>query len=250
VGHKDDRPLGRAMATSLLIHGGLVAAFVAAVVFVPETVRQIVEPMEYRVVFLPDPMPSQGGGGGGNPTPAPPKRLEIPEHKTPVAVPIPVVAPVEPPPVPVLNASIQTTNATVFQASGNNAASLANWGGGGRGRGLGPGDGSGVGPVSGGGFGGGAHVPGNGVTGPILVKEVKAAYTPEALKAKVQGEVVIDAVINENGVVGEMRVHKSLGFGLDEAAMEALRKWVFRPGMRQGEPVATLAQFALNFTLR
>ena len=125
-------------------------------------------------------------------------------------------------------------------------------GGGGNGSGIGPGSGSGLGPGSGGGTGGGVYDVGNGVTEPKLIREVKPQYTADAMRAKVQGEVELEAVVNPDGSVDRIRVTRSLDrtFGLDQKAIEAVRQWRFMPGMRQGQPVAVRVSVVLDFTLR
>jgi protein TonB len=164
-------------------------------------------PIEYKVVYLKEPGP--GGGGGGSPAPAPKKQLEIPKHTPPpptpvVATPIPVVTP--PPPAPTLNAPIETNVATMIQSSGTAAFSLAPMGGGGRGTGVGEGKGNGVGPGEGGGFGGGAYQPGSGVSDPVVLKEMRPNYTSEAMRAKIQGLVELEAVVEPNGTITQVRV--------------------------------------------
>jgi protein TonB len=81
---------------------------------------------------------------------------------------------------------------------------------------------------------------------------VRPNYTSEAMRAKVQGEVVIEAVVLPDGTVGEVKIVRSLdtNFGLDEEALKAARQWRFRPGTRFGDPVAVLVTIALTFTLR
>ena len=122
----------------------------------------------------------------------------------------------------------------------------------GRGSGVGPGDGSGLGPGYGGGFGGGAYRPGNGVTSPVLVREVKPNYTADAMRAKIQGVVWLEAVVMQDGSVGQVRVTRSLDptFGLDQEAERTVKKWVFRPGTRQGQAVPVLIEIEMSFTLR
>lgn len=249
--HDDDRKIGRAMGTSLLIHGAIVAVVIAIFAVVPEQVMNRTDPLEFKMAFVPQAGP--GGGGGGNPTPAPPKKMEIPKTQAPTPIPIEVPKPVvEPPPVPVLVAPITTTTSAVLQASGTNLVSLANYGGGGRGAGVGSGTGSGVGPGTGGGFGGGAFAPGNGVSWPEVRREEKPKYTSDAMRAKIQGQVELEIVVLENGTVGEVRVTKSLDrtYGLDIAAMEAAKKWVFLPGKdKDGKPVPTRVGLVLEFRL-
>lgn len=245
----EDHKLGGAFGTSLFVHGGLIALILAAFAVVPQEVFNRPDPLEFKVAFVPQVGP--GGGGGGSPAPAPAKKLEIPKTAPPVTIPVPVPVPVEPPPVPTLVAPIQTTASTVLQASGSNAISLANYGGGGRGGGVGSGQGNGVGPGTGGGFGGGAFQPGNGVSWPSILREEKPKYTSDAMRAKIQGQVELEIVVLENGTVGDVRVIKSLDrtYGLDQAAMEAARKWVFLPGKREGVAVATRVGLVLEFRL-
>jgi TonB family protein len=122
----------------------------------------------------------------------------------------------------------------------------------GTGSGIGPGQGSGLGPGFGGGTGGGAYRPGSGVTLPSVIREVKPAYTADAMRAKVQGSVWLECVVMPDGSVGEVKVTRSLDpiFGLDQEAIKAAKMWRFRPGMRQGEPVPVIITIELTFTLR
>ena len=94
--------------------------------------------------------------------------------------------------------------------------------------------------------------PGNGVTLPAVVKEVKPAYTPAAMQKKIQGSVWLETVVTEKGDVGEVQVTRSLDaeYGLDQAAIDAARQWRFKPGTRQGKPVAVRVTIELTFTLR
>jgi len=247
---KDERKIGRAMSASVIVHVGLVLLVVAAMTVAPAELLRQEQPLEYKVVFKQDPGP--GGGGGGSPAPAPAKKMEIPKHKAPEVAPIAVPKPVEPPPIPTLNAPIETTASTVLQSMGTSSVSLSQYGGGGRGGGVGSGTGNGVGPGTGGGFGGGAFRPGSGVSFPTLLRQEQPKYTSEAMRAKIQGLCVLEAVVLENGTVGEVRVIKSLDkqFGLDQEAMVAAKRWLFRPGVGpDGKPVATVVTLELEFRL-
>jgi len=203
--------------------------------------------LTFTPVFLNQPGP--GGGGGGNPAPAPPKKLEIPKPKPMESVPQPVPVPVEPPP-PSLTVPIQTT-ASVIQAPGASSISISQFGGGGRGTGIGSGTGSGLGPGEGGGTGGGIYNIGNGVLSPELMTKVDPTYTSDAMRAKLQGEVWLNAVVEPNGLLSNITVLKSLDrtFGLDEAAKTAALKWRFKPGMKDGKPVRVAVQLILEFRL-
>jgi protein TonB len=251
--HVDDRKIGRAMISSLAVHIGLFFAVVALLSYRPDPRTIDPKPTDApKVVFLQQVGP--GGGGGGSPAPAPPKPLEIPKHKAPA--PVPVVMPPPPvettPPPPTLDAPIITNMASVMQATGNSSVSLASFGGGGRGVGLGPGRGDGVGPGWDGGFGGGAKRPGAGINLPTIIKQVEPKYTSEAMRAKVQGAVELEAVVMPNGTIGDVRVTKSLdkAFGLDLEAIKASKGWLFRPGTGpDGKPVAVIVTLILEFRL-
>jgi protein TonB len=137
---------------------------------------------------------------------------------------------------------------TVSQGTGT-----GNGAGTGRGTGVGPGQGSGLGDGYGGNFGGGAARPGNGVMPPSLIRpEAKPNYTPEAMRAKIQGIVTLEAVVLADGSVGPVRIIRSLdsNFGLDEEAIRTAKRWRFAPGTRLGQPVPVLVEIEMMFTLR
>jgi protein TonB len=240
-----------AQLTSLGVHGVLVVLFLISITRAVIETAEEVPPMKFDIIYLQTPGP--GGGGGGSPKPAPAKKLELPK---PTIVPPPPVAPtpvptVAPPP-PSLTAPVMTNTADLLQAQGVTGLSPVPQGGGGRGTGIGTGDGSGLGPGTGGGFGGGAYRPGNGIDNPIRIREVKPQYTPEAMRAKIQGTVELEAVIGPDGKVTDVRVTRSLDrvFGLDEQAKKAVMSTPFLPGKKDGKPVAVLVVFELQFTLR
>jgi TonB family protein len=91
-----------------------------------------------------------------------------------------------------------------------------------------------------------------GVTSPTPIREVKPNYTFDAMREKIQGTVGLECVVGRDGTVVDVRVVRSLDrtFGLDEAAVKAARQWLFRPGMRNGEPVAVLITIELSFHLK
>jgi protein TonB len=94
--------------------------------------------------------------------------------------------------------------------------------------------------------------PGNGVTTPRIVRQVKPAYTSEAMRAKVQGTVLLQCTVTPTGDVTDVRVIRSLDpvFGLDQEAIKAARNWKFTPGTRMGQPVAVEITIELMFSLR
>ncbi len=117
--------------------------------------------------------------------------------------------------------------------------------------GDGPGDGGGAGPGKNGGesVDGGVFRVGDGVTPPHLLLKVEPEYSEEARKAKYQGTVVLRVEVDASGRATNIRVQHSLGLGLDEKAMEAVRKWKFSPGKKDGKPVTVAALVEVNFRL-
>ena len=218
------------------------------------------------ITWIAQPGPGGGGGGGGNRTPDPPRKAELKGQEkidVPVA-PQPKPVPKEtPPPAQVtlpavtMAASVQDLPGMIASAPAISVPSQGSGVGGGAGTGtgtgIGPGRGSGVGDGYGGGFGGGAYQPGvNGVSMPEVLYEKKPEYTSAAMRAKVQGTVEVEAIVNPDGTIGEARVVRSLDdrFGLDEKAIEAVRLWRFRPAVKGGRPVPVRVVIELTFTLR
>jgi protein TonB len=119
---------------------------------------------------------------------------------------------------------------------------------------LGPGE-TGVGTSRGRdtpGFGDGAIPGGPGVTLPIPIVRASPKYTVEAMRARIQGLVMIECVVLPDGTVGDARVTRSLDriFGLDEEAIAAARRWRFRPGLLNGRPVPVMVTIELTFSVR
>ena len=81
---------------------------------------------------------------------------------------------------------------------------------------------------------------GNGVSQPVPIFRPDPDYSEQARKAKYQGTVILAIIVDENGEPTHIRVVKPLGMGLDEKAIEAVEKWRFRPGMKDGNPVKYL----------
>ena len=91
-----------------------------------------------------------------------------------------------------------------------------------------------------------------GVTLPRVLKEVKAGYTPAAREARIEGDVLLEAVVLADGSVSDVAVTVSLDqvYGLDEQAVEALKQWQFRPGTKDGRPVAVRIAVEMRFALK
>jgi TonB family protein len=90
-----------------------------------------------------------------------------------------------------------------------------------------------------------------GITQPTLVRHVAPQYTSEAMRQKIQGVVVLDAIIGIDGRITAVRVARSLDrrFGLDQAALAAAQQWTFTPARRIGVPIAVKVQLHLEFRL-
>ena len=101
-------------------------------------------------------------------------------------------------------------------------------------------------------MGDGFYQPGNGVESPIPVFQPKPQYTSPAMRAKIQGTVLLECIVLPDGTVGRVEVRRSLDptFGLDQEAIKAARSWRFRPGIRRGNPVAVLVTIEMAFALR
>ena len=94
------------------------------------------------------------------------------------------------------------------------------------------------------------YKPGNGVTAPVIVKQVKPQYTADAMRAKTQGTVTAACVVETNGKVGDVKIIKSLDPGLDQEAVKAVKRWTFKPGKKDGKAVRVRIELELTFTLR
>ena len=119
----------------------------------------------------------------------------------------------------------------------------------GRGGGVGLGIGHGVGPGQDGGYGGGVYVVGGGVSAPRAIYNPEPEFSDEAREAKYQGTVTLGVVIDRDGRPRNIRVVRSLGMGLDERALAAVREWRFQPATKDGQAVAVIVNIEVNFRL-
>ena len=90
---------------------------------------------------------------------------------------------------------------------------------------------------------------GGNTTRPILVTRVKPDYTRAAQMAGLEGDVVLEAVIDERGRVTDLQVLRGLDPGLDQAAVDAVRRWRFKPSLRNGKPVKVFYILTVHFRL-
>ena len=205
-----------------------------------------------------------GGGGGGDRSPLPASKGQRPKF---------ALKQFTPPQQVIENPNAKMTmEPTLIGAPELNAVlpnnNMAQWGdplakigppsngpgsgsgiGNGKGGGIGSGEGGGLGPGTGGGVGGGVFRVGGGVTAPSLLFKVEPEYSEEARKAKYQGTVLLYVEVDPSGHATNIRVQRSLGLGLDEKAIEAVKKWKFAPGRKDGRPVTVAATIEVNFRL-
>jgi len=252
--------------TSILIHVVVIALllFVGTNKAVQKAVKEqiaLIAPdiAPYKPTVKKDKM--GGGGGGGDRSPTPVSKGKLPKLADKQFVP-PMISHVENPKLvmdPTLiiqpDANIPKVNMDQLGdplAKAGIASNGFGSGGGmgsGRGGGVGPGSGPGFGPGSGGNMGGGAYRIGGGVSPPTVIFKVEPEYSEEARKAKFQGTVVLFVVVDENGKPRDLKVIRPLGLGLDQKAIEAVEKWKFSPGKKDGKPVPVQATIEVNFRL-
>jgi TonB family protein len=96
----------------------------------------------------------------------------------------------------------------------------------------------------------GAYLPGPGITLPKVRREVKPAYSSEALAARIEGIVMVQCVVEPDGTVSHATVLRPLEESLDREAIKAARAWRFQPGLRNGSPVPVRVILELKFALK
>ncbi|HLS58114.1 MAG TPA: energy transducer TonB [Paracoccaceae bacterium] len=269
----DAPPLLRTpLALSSSLHVAAVAVVVLATTLgigrasaTSPTIEVTAEPM--RLVYLALPGPGGGGGGGGDRRGLAPPRAKR-EGGSEVSSPAPVRRPPESPPrepepeplpqvetpVVLLPGDEVDQDGVIDEPSappepvrgpGDEGGTGSGIGGG-----MGEGEGTGVGPGSGGGEGGGPYRPGSGIAPPRLLREVRPDYTDAARRRGIEGEVLMEIVVRRDGSVGDVRIIRGLGHGLDERAVTAVRQWRFEPATRHGVPVDVLVEVTMEFRIR
>jgi len=88
-----------------------------------------------------------------------------------------------------------------------------------------------------------------GTVPPVLIHQVDAEYSEEALAARREGKVILDVDVDPTGHVVNPHVVRTLGVGLDEKAIEAVRQWRYRPARKNGQPISFPMQIEFNFRL-
>ncbi len=140
----------------------------------------------------------------------------------------------------------ESANVTLASAGSGSGGGM----GSGRNGGLGSGNDNGYGPGSGGNAGGGVYQIGGGISMPSIIFEPEAEFSDEARRAKYQGVCLISLIVDAQGNPQNVHVVRALGMGLDEKAMEAVRKYKFKPALKDGKtPVPVQLSIEVNFRL-
>jgi TonB family protein len=278
-GNGQPRATALPLAISSTVHAAVFVAsiFIATMGLSPAAATAVQPRFEaIPLVFVPLPGPGGGGGGGGLRQRRPPPKAER-EGPRAISSPLPVRQPPKPveaapnPPEPkpeplkaeqlpilvapiiTLPADARSRNGVLEQTPADSDSRGSGRDGGvgsGAGTGIGEGDGAGVGPGSGGGAGGGVYRPGSGIEPPRLLREVKPDYTEDARLRRLEGEVVMEIVVRRDGSVGDLRIVRGLGGGLNERAAQAVRQWRFSPARRLGSAVDVIVEVSVEFKLR
>jgi protein TonB len=238
------------LAVSIFVHGAMFGLCLLLVSRNRDAATVPQPPIDRPLVYATARPGNPGDVGSG-----PPVATLAAEVRRPAQPPVPIAAPPEtaPPPMPRVDLTVALTH-EVPQMSGVSLTGPPGPGGGKGADGAGPGsrpgpgagDGSSPGPGPGPGRGGGE------AAGPWLIQEVRPIYTAAAMRARIQGMVVIRAVIRADGRVGTMQIIRSLDrvHGLDDAALVAARQWIFKPAVANGRPVEVTATLEVEFRLR
>jgi TonB family protein len=254
----------RSLAASVFVHAATLALVVVASVWAARPVEQKPAVIS-RVISLADyPLPpaqgeAHGGGGSGSSeklrasTGAPPRfsheqfappRIVVENEHHNLTVDPTVIGPPN-----VIFPKTQTGDLFSKLLIPSNGTGTGGGIGDNHGTGAGSGRGPGVGPGEGGNMGGGMASLGGGVSAPRPIYDPEPEYSEEARREKYQGDVILSVVVGADGLPRDVRVLRSLGMGLDEKAMQAVRTWRFQPAMKDGRPVMVQVNIQVSFRL-
>ena len=240
--YDEKRHIGRTIY-SLMASGGIQVLMVLIFLFATRPGPKVApppEPPKVDMVYIQNIQPPSLGGGG-RPNPAP-RAAEVPRAPDAKVAEVPL----DPPPSISPNSSVD-----LLSALGPANVGLSSSGGAGFGSSGGGGGGGGGGTGSG---YGNAYGPGNGVINPVPTFHPDPKYTSEAMRAKIQGVVILEGTVDKTGKLIDIKILQSLdkNFGLDEEAIRTAKLWIFKPGKlaATGEIVMVRVTMQLEFTLR
>jgi periplasmic protein TonB len=254
----------RNLAISFLIHAVAVALVLSSGLWI--TKQRVLKPTATVALIAgtappaaPDERHGGGGGGDGDKLRAPKGRSPrfAEEQLTPPVLVVRNEQPtrsaeatvIGPPSVSLPQANQTGDPMAAVLAPPSNGTGADGGIGSGSGGGIGVGTGPGVGEGMGGGSGGGVFRVAGGVSAPRAIYDPEPEYSEEARQAKYQGDVLLSVIVDRDGRTRDIHIARSLGLGLDEKAMEAVRRWRFEPAMKNGQPVAVLVNIEVKFHL-
>jgi TonB family protein len=206
------------------------------------------------------PLTGDGGGGSGDHSALPASKGTPPKFSDQQVTPPAIVVRNPDPKLPIDATVLGPPDVKLPQSSHigdlissnvvmpSNGTGVGGAAGDGSGNGLGRGNGSGYGSGFDRGTGGGPFSRA-GIIAPRAIYDPEPEYSEEARRVKHQGVVVLALVVDPQGKTRDIRVARSLGMGLDEKAIEAVRKWRFTPGTKDGTPVPVQVNIEVNFRL-
>lgn len=216
--------------TALILHVGSLAGILAAQYWAIEDMPEPPLQVSFLMAAAPPPPP---------PPPPPPAAPKAPEAPKPVPVPTPQVEIVQPIEVPDI---IPEPPAEAVSDGVEGVEGV---------------EGGVEGGVAGGVVGGTPNSVsdeilrvGGEITKPERLGGASPAYTELARKARIQGVVIVEAIIDKEGKVTNVRVLKGLPMGLDQAAVDAVKSWRFKPATLNGRPVSVYYSLTVNFRLQ
>jgi len=260
---------GRGAAGSTVIHLLALALIIAGaylghriVVDKPQPTVELIMPDDLPVL-KPSKSLSGGGGGGGDRDKLQASQGRLPKQSMQqITPPLAVVRNLHPklevPPTIVIPPEVRLPQPNMpdlgnplshLPSVPSNGTGTGGGIGSGSGGGVGSGEGPGYGPGRGGGTGGGVFHVGGGVSAPKKIYDPDPDYSEEARKAKYQGTCVLYVIVGSDGRPRDIRVSRTLGLGLDEKAIEAVKTWRFEPATKDGKPVSVAINIEVSFHL-
>jgi protein TonB len=252
------------LGLALIIGGTILARRMVNAITQPKDVVELIAPAEDMPVLKPSKTLSGGGGGGGDRDKLQATQGRLPKQSMEQITPPMVVVRNEHPkltvdPTIVVPPQVQLTQPNMPNLGDplshlptgplSNGTGSGGGIGSGSGGGVGSGEGPGFGPGRGGGTGGGVFRVGGGVSAPRAIYAPDPEYSEEARKAKWQGTCVLWLIVGPDGRPRDIRVQRTLGLGLDEKAVEAVKTWRFEPAMKDNKPVAVQINVEVSFRL-
>lgn len=257
---------------SVVVHLLALVVIVGGAILARRWVKAITHPQENVTLIAPEPVPTMqpskkvvaGGGGGGAHEKLQATKGRLPKQDMQQITPPTVVVRNDHPKLAVTPTVVVPPQ---VKLASNNLPNLGNpmtaipsgppsdgtgagaGIGSGLGGGVGVGNGPGVGEGRGGGTGGGVFHVGGGVSAPKALYAPDPEYSEEARKAKYQGTCVLWLIVGPDGKPRDIHVSRSLGLGLDQKAIEAVKQWKFDPAMKDGKPVAVQISVQVDFRL-